>query len=125
MLKVLFQEIVNKKGSTDQQKGIQGLAHYSVKPASALDSLTSNNSIFGESICVGNPAVTLVVIDQLAFLAIIQLLSIKLSNGDVQHVPISILPEDSVVVGFHILMLKSAVICGGNEDWIWANRGIE
>ena len=28
-------------------------------------------------------------------------------------------------MGFHILMLKSAVIHGGDKDWIWANRGIE
>lgn len=83
VLKVLFQEIVNKKGSTDQQKCIQGLTHYSVKPNGTLDSPANNKSIFGESICVGNPAVTLVIVDWLAFLAVIQLSSIKLSNGNV------------------------------------------
>jgi len=62
-LKVLFQEIVNEKGSTDQQKHIQGLTHYSIKPTNTLDSPGSDDSIFGESICVGDPAITLVVVE--------------------------------------------------------------
>src|SRR5260370_5038959 len=124
-LKVLFQEIVNEKGSTDRQKRIQGLTRYSIKPTNTLDSPGSNDSIFSKSICVGDPAITLVVVEQLAFLAIIQLSSIKLGMADIQHAPISILPEDNIIVGFHILMLKSTMIHEGNEDWIWANRGLE
>ena len=125
-LKVLFEEIIHKKGSTDWQKCIQGLACYSDKPACTLDSPEISNSIFGESICVGDPAVTLVVIKQMVFLAVIQVSSLKLSAADVQQAPISILPEDNIMVGFHILTLKSAMVHNlGNEDWIWANRGLE
>ena len=62
-LKVLFEEIIHEKGSTDHQKHIQGLTHYSVKTTSTLDSTENSNSIFGENICVGDPAVTPVVIE--------------------------------------------------------------
>ena len=118
-LKVLFQEIIHEKGSTDQQKRIQGLAHYSDKPACTSDSPEISNSIFGESICVGDPAVTLIVIEQMVFLAVIQVSSLKLSAADVQQAPISILPEDNIMVGFHILTLKSAMVHNlGDEDWI-------
>src|SRR5258708_8813461 len=123
-LKVLFQEIINEKGSTDWQKHIQGLAHYSVKPTGTSDG-AGNDSIFGESICIGNPAVTLVVVKQMVFLAVIQLSSLKLSAADVQQALISMLPEDNIVVGFHILTLKSVAVHECDEDWIWANRGLE
>ncbi len=121
-LKVLFQEIIHEKGSTDWQKCIQGLARYSDKPACTSDSPEISDSIFGESICVGDPAVTLVVIEQMVFLAVIQVSSLKLGAADVQQALISILPEDNIMVGFHILTLKSAMVHNlGDEDWIWAN----
>ena|SRR5260221_11358109 len=59
------------------------------------------------------------------FLAVIQLSSLKLGTVDVQQALISVLPEDNVVVGFHILTLKSTVVCQGDKDWIWANRGLK
>src|SRR5260370_20011986 len=62
-LKALFQDIIHEKGSTDRQKRIQGLAHYSDKPASTMDGAEINDSIFGECICVSDLAVTLVVIE--------------------------------------------------------------
>ena len=62
-LKVLFEEIIHEKGSTDHQKRIQGLTHYSVKTTGTLDSTENSDSIFGENICVSNPAVTLVVVE--------------------------------------------------------------
>src|SRR5258708_27035028 len=91
-LKVLFQEIIHEKGSTDWQKCIQGLARYSDKPACTLDSPEISDSIFGESICVGDPAVTLVVIEQMVFLAVIQVSSLKLVEAVVHQPPIPILP---------------------------------
>ncbi len=62
-LKVLFEEIIHEKGSTDHQKCIQGLAYYSVKTTGTSDSTENSNSIFGENICISDPAVTLVVIE--------------------------------------------------------------
>ncbi len=61
----------------------------------------------------------------MVFLAVIQLASLKLGTVDVQQAPISVLPEDNVVVGFHILILKSAAVHQGDEEWIWANRGLK
>ena len=58
------------------------------------------------------------------FLPVIQLSSLKLGAEDVQHVPISVLPEECTV-GFHTLTLKPTMVCEGDEDWIWANQGLE
>ena len=75
-LKVLFEDIVGGKGSLDQQKRIQGLTRFSVpNPKASMDANT-NESIFGNSICIGDPAVTLLSVDWLVFLAIIQVSSL-------------------------------------------------
>ena len=124
-LKVLFNEIVNTKGSMDHQKHIQGLTRYSVKMFTTMDGVNADDSIFGESICVGDPAVTIVAVEHMVFLAVIQVSSIRASNVDSQHVPVSILSEDSMLVGFHILMLKSTMLHEGDEDWIWAHWDLE
>src|SRR5258708_27075851 len=124
-LKVLFQEIIHEKGSTDWQKCIQGLARYSDKPACTSDSPEISDSIFGESICVGDTAVTLLVIEQMVCLAVIHVSSLKLGAADIQQAPISILPEDNIMVGFHILTLKSPCVHNlGNSAWTLANRAL-
>ena len=61
----------------------------------------------------------------MVFLAVIQVSSLKLGAADVQQALISILPEGNIMVEFHILTLKPATVCEGDEDWIWANRGLE
>src|SRR5260221_5951571 len=113
------------KGSMDCQKCIQGLTRYSVKTFATMDGVNANDSIFGESICVGDPAVTIVAVEHMVFLAVIQVSSIRASNADLQHIPVSILSEDSMLVGFHILTLKSTMLREGDEDWIWACWDLE
>ena len=64
-------------------------------------------------------------VDQLIFLAIIQVSSLQLGGADVQHASISLLMENSMQVGFHILTLKSTAIHEADEDWIWRNCTME
>ncbi len=96
-LMVLFQGINNEKGSTDWQKHIQGLAHYSVKPSQLVHWMVL--------------AMTQFLVKAFALPILLSLLSLKLSAVDVQQALISMLPEDNIVIGFHILTLKSVAVC--------------
>src|SRR5260370_6596045 len=124
-LKVLFEDIISGKGSLDCQKCIQGLTRFSVPNPKVLTYGDNNESIFGDSICVSDPAVTLLSLDQLVFLAIIQVSSLQLGGADVQHTSVSLLMESSMQVGFHILTLKPAAICDSDEDWVWGKCAME
>ncbi|KAF8340756.1 uncharacterized protein EI90DRAFT_3117309 [Cantharellus anzutake] len=105
-LKALFQSIVHQKGSLDQQKQIAGLTQFSVTPTGTISDIDANDTIFGDSICIGDPAVTLINVENIPFLAVVQISALKIDGQGTQAIPLTVLSEHVVKVSFHILTLK-------------------
>ena len=124
----LYSSPLTISDSKDRLKRVRGFSQYneskSTAETSSLAPLPSSEE--EETICVLDPALTLVRCNNKVFLAVFQVLGIRHDTADVQSLPSRFLGEPNVQV--HGQIMKLGLIGGTLEpdkpDWEW-NGGFE
>jgi hypothetical protein len=90
------------RGSTDHLSRVAGGTRFSRDSNSAV---IESNSIFGTSVCVGDPAATIILCEGMPFLAIIHINDIIIDFKSCIDIDVKLLMEPTVAVQFQICQI--------------------
>ncbi|KAJ7700182.1 hypothetical protein B0H16DRAFT_1441414 [Mycena metata] len=107
--------------STDRTRRVAGIAAFNNSSADGL--FTFDGPLGTPSLRLGNPVVTMVKCEELMFLAIGLVSSIKFGAQETESIPLDLLPDGGTKVSYQILRLITATIEDDPttlHDWRWS-----
>lgn len=107
--------------STDRLRRVRGFTKYTPRHFENFDSDPETGPAV---LFLQDPAITLVACDEKIFLAVVQLVEIKVDGSCVQSVPESVLSEPNTQVSFQIMQLEGITPTEQSPslDWEWAKK---